>query len=286
MTKPNVYIHIGYPKSASTSLQENLFKKHPGIHYLDSPCILVNRKHIVVPKTLKFSTSKVNLLSSEGILWDLDWKKKINTLARLYPNAKIIIVIRRQQDILKSYYNHFAGEPVIDDKSQRKFIPFSEWIDLHMSYSKRTFLSNLYYDKVVNECKKKFGAKNINILLFEELGNNLSEFSKSLSNILCINPVLTNKLLELSSKNPSCGLNELRKIIRRIYPKLHPRKILPSFLFLKIARILFILTKGIKPKKLKYTTKQRLRLNALYKQSNIRLQKGTGLPLKKYGYFI
>jgi len=33
----NTFIHIGFPKTATTTLQNHLFSKHPGIHYLGKP---------------------------------------------------------------------------------------------------------------------------------------------------------------------------------------------------------------------------------------------------------
>ncbi len=165
-----IFVHIGYPKSASTTLQKHLFHKHSDINYFglyptknigqDTPKIDRNARFLT-DKNLRtfykallmeepdeyshqeavdlFRTSiknhlsnKVNLLSHERFTSTLfghsSLEEKAKRLKTIIPDAKIILVIRNQADLIKSQYRDMPFDP----RNIRKGKPVSlkKWIDM------------------------------------------------------------------------------------------------------------------------------------------------------------
>jgi hypothetical protein len=135
MENKNIYIHIGYPKTATTTLQNHLFSKHEGIDYLHdqdlediSQIIFFGRENAIIRnrsyiyKRLddilgKFADSRNSIiLSSESLTSfcmffrftpnPFVWAPDPNSIARklymifseskLFNNVNIIVSVRRQ----------------------------------------------------------------------------------------------------------------------------------------------------------------------------------------------
>ena len=136
--KKIIYFHIGYPKTASTFLQKNFFRKHPQISYLsrhygnkDNNLTTIlnyifdlnddkfkkNKKYLKkIFKRIKFSQKKINLISEEDVLCHKAIKnndiyttlKRINFIFNDKKNeVKYFFFIRKQKDIIISYYRQF-----------------------------------------------------------------------------------------------------------------------------------------------------------------------------------
>ncbi|AFZ45128.1 hypothetical protein PCC7418_3003 [Halothece sp. PCC 7418] len=156
-TQYKIAIHVGYPKAASTTLQKHLFNKHSELRNLglyptqnigidsqeiDYSCLYLKdntlqnfyrnllslneaksrEKYKIVSSFL--DSEKLNIFSHEsfigGLLKMTDNKKKANLLKTNFPQAKIVIIIRNQFQLIESQYrDHYflpteirTGKPV------------------------------------------------------------------------------------------------------------------------------------------------------------------------------
>jgi hypothetical protein len=107
-------IHVGFPKCASTFIQNVLLPKTPGLHYIDMHNVISDLQKddaFYSPAKIKDALDSqtlddhINVASSEYIInYFLHWTRSIDRLATLYPKAKALVVIRNQPDFFLSYY--------------------------------------------------------------------------------------------------------------------------------------------------------------------------------------
>lgn len=209
-------IHIGYPKTATTSIQEGIFVElHEAnkINYLGhtnrrkdneifnyakkdfEDYTLKNIKKDVNKIKIDLSSSKINVLSHEGLtlpnsfLAKKHWRYNSNPLtypekiAKIFKpitdDLKIMVTLRKQQEVIYSTYVQLYNKFKYDKQ-------FSTW----NKYLKNGLIKNnnefeiYYFNKILNLYAEWFSKDKINILFFEDFVNNKEEFLKQLSNII------------------------------------------------------------------------------------------------------
>lgn len=196
-------IHIGYPKAASSSLQENLFKNHPSFHYLNviHPSVFYEMVYSLTEEnfdsrkaetifqqevTQSFLKDKINIIADERFTanW-IDYRMVADRLYHFLPEAKILVVIRNQADILRSRYDM---HPYDYSDPRKKWLTFEEWLSSAVSRMKENFLNALHYDECISYYRDKFGVQNVHVLLFEKLVAFDSRTMEELGNVLKIDP--------------------------------------------------------------------------------------------------
>ena len=170
-------IHIGFPKCMSTALQRDFFSMHPDIYYLGNGGF--NNEHgwvddgvaallevgLRYEPELQFDDKwaldvlgehfdrfdnmpdkKLLCLSSESMSftmnYDIDPMLKASRLQRLFgENTRILIIIRNQLDLFRSYYFECVrgGYPGF----------FHEFLEFHYYYRFHSILTNMFYDKIL-----------------------------------------------------------------------------------------------------------------------------------------
>lgn len=155
-----VYIHIGYPKCGSTFLQNNVFPYMEDVNFIHKN--IKNKyknEHIHFVSLCELKEGK-NLISSEALAgsWTqedryCDGFEMADRLKALYPNAKIIVILREKEKWLKSFYQQFmvdAGKNVYikdyDDWFNNHFNQELLRFDEHIKYLKKTFDDVLVLD--------------------------------------------------------------------------------------------------------------------------------------------
>ena len=111
--KPEIYYHVGLPKTATTFLQHEVFPKFRGIHFVKKHDFKHHDKIIQ-----KHRQSKV-LFSVEH---DWDFEQALSSFAEKYPHARIIIAFRRHDKWLSSKYRYYIRKS--------GFKRFEEYFDL------------------------------------------------------------------------------------------------------------------------------------------------------------
>ncbi len=141
--KKKIFFHIGFPKTATTHLQECLFSKHSQINYVSGPTVEVIKLNFIMNPSLKKSiwrmndkefnnsynellsklntigssldSNKCNILSNEEILqiffyrkMEYDVFKGLSRLVSLFNKTNmdlnLFLLIRNQSDMIPTYH--------------------------------------------------------------------------------------------------------------------------------------------------------------------------------------
>lgn len=191
-------IHVGYPKAASTWLQNIVFSDENAGFY--APWGLPSgeaTEQFVIANAFKFSAEKalqafasglaeaqrrnlVPVISQETLIGSqirgCYWGKEVaDRIASTFPKAKILIVIREQKaTILSSYREHIKmGETTPLDR-------FIGAYDRKPGFGPPCQLDYLEYDRTIAYYHNLFGIENILVLPFELLKHNRQDFAEKI----------------------------------------------------------------------------------------------------------
>lgn len=123
--KQEVFIHIGYPKTGTTFLQEAIFKKLENVDY-----------HHYLDIYTKIDKSKKLLISNEdfsgSFLLEDDTRNFytiMHNLKHIFPDAKIIIGTRDKKELLRSMYKETIRQGYT--KTYKKFLDEIKYSYVH-----------------------------------------------------------------------------------------------------------------------------------------------------------
>lgn len=185
-------IHVGLPKTASTSLQK-IFNSSDQLYYLGRGCsasmidyispeieiaaeidlrfrrkLLFNRQKFVDSFTkqldIGWAQSKTPVFSSEYLAWtsfdEIDLVDKVERLAMAFPSgAKILMFVREQNNLLKSVYREAIRQGL--HKS------YSAFVDYAWEKQDRNWFSCLNYAAMKNLYEDFFGKNSVLVLPYE-----------------------------------------------------------------------------------------------------------------------
>lgn len=141
---------------------------------------------------------EMSLISSEGFvgcspdpLLNADLCAKL--LKIQHPNAKIILLLRRQDTWCESIYRQLV---FVEDRF-RRFISFKEFFDLDENRSGRVPVSMLAWDQLAKIYYRVFGASNVCVFPYELLRDDPAAFIQSLCDFLEIE---TPKYIDFKAK--------------------------------------------------------------------------------------
>ena len=190
-----LYIHVGFPKTGTTWLQSRVFTDNPHITFRSSRGHIAN---LLIPgHPLADIVKKVNvireqassplLFSHESLVGhflapEQDRKGILNTadvanrIKEGFPDARIIMTIREQGDMLESMYRHyiFGG----GTKDPARAIKEDLLVDPYLRYG-----------DAVHSYEELFGVKNVWVGLFETLNRAPQSFLESLWSFMDITPL-------------------------------------------------------------------------------------------------
>jgi hypothetical protein len=190
-------IHIGYRKCGSTWMQKRLFPAIPGVDFLGKRygqpgtdwlkevrgglmykhCFDFSPKAIreVIDQHAGPSDGRPRVLSYEGLSGEMwrrshDSKRSADRIHQTFPEAKILIVVRRQPGHLESLYKQYLLTGGV--LSIAKFLTADEH---HLQFD----IDCLQYDRLVGYYIQLFGRKNVEVLPFELLAADTQAFSNA-----------------------------------------------------------------------------------------------------------
>ena len=224
----NLYVHIGFPRTATKTLQLNLFKKHNDLNYLGRFPDRVPSHNPTISKILSYdeeeftknfdnlsreiknlplSLNKTNLISDEFfILRDLLHQKtsikvSIQRLKKLCEinniNLKIIYSVRNQTDIIKSLYTITFLSSLKTD--YEKIISVINGLETD-TYT-RNFLKGFDYNQLHYTLSEIVGSNNLSVVFYEKLLITKDEYSKEISDLLGLSNLETFNLLNGEKKH-------------------------------------------------------------------------------------
>lgn len=299
-------IHIGFPKTAITVLQNHLFAIHPGILYLGKPyrddylkgmiSRLVRQESTVyqaenteqyIDKHLapKPGTGKKVFLISDETFVSADAVRDKGVVAQrlkdLLASAKILVTIRNQMDAVKSGY--ICGGRLLGNlpgKYKDIIVSFKDWLETSAKMYYGDFVRNVIYFDTIDYYAGLFGKENICILLFEDLVKNPYEFTRKLSLFLDIDFDTSWDLIQNAHENRR--ISQADSQIESQQSKLGlMRNVTPIVKLMNGIRK--ILETG-KRSEVDIPGEWYQRLWNLYQEGNRKLMEKYQLPLEKYSY--
>lgn len=211
--KNRYFIHIGFPKTASTYLQTKVFPNIKNINYANNEeyvnkwlgklrsfdtSYFKDKFNLYEKLESEYGENQKTLISKEGLVGNpfanfSDNTAIAHTLKNSFPEAKILVIIRKQDDLLNSLYSlylKFGGRKKIKD-----FLFYGENGFTHSGLytwdNRDPALPPLgvsphclsYYHIILNYIEI-FGRENIKILPYELLRYNQDNFFTEIADFL------------------------------------------------------------------------------------------------------
>jgi len=215
--RKKLIIHIGYPKTGTTSLQLNLFKElmvSGKIEYLNH----LNKKvdflgDIFCGKTLAYVmgmssirnfedelnafkkiTNPVSVISNEnlsffcsGFSWAYqsanaaDNAKRISEVFSPYfDTIEVLMFVREQSSMIQSFYAQQYNHIIAEEP---KFVKVDKWMKANFIAKCPAEKLIFDYNFIYNSFSNVLGVNNIKLFLFEDLKNNPSQIASTLSEV-------------------------------------------------------------------------------------------------------
>lgn len=306
-----VYIHVGYPKNASTMLQTDIFPNLPGMVYcgrrygterafattgLDEAI-----RSISFEDSLWYDADRVRaqvvqalaeLAPADGRLL-ISWEAFTHNVAdrgliaarlkELFPGAKILFVIRNQLDSIESMY-HFLVEqgggninPAYGRPSVRSL---KAWLSDQEDFAYRSYLETLKYDEMYALYARLFSAENVKVLLFEDLKKAPQDFLDELGGFLSVGHIPVD-LMQQRNARSSAAMGRAFKF-RNWLRSNGLNLAVPRIISVPVKKVLSLIDGRFMLDRL--TDGEREILAARYKQGNAKLQDQIQKNLGERGY--
>jgi len=239
-SKGELVLHIGYPKTATTTLQIGLFSRCPDLNYLGkflpshrfaddalhdlmwtaqmgnfSAWREMKQVHgAALMQAVQREPDKVSVLSSENFLHS--WSQSPDVVAKrlheVAPEARILITVREQVAFLRSWYRWHGGygqylflNKYIDEACE---FPLSadEWLHYQFAAPDRNVIGILEYDAIIDAFEDLFGADRVHVLCYETLVKNPMDYFGAIAEVFALPLAQVVEALENvhenSEKNP------------------------------------------------------------------------------------
>lgn len=292
---PNFLIHPGYPKCGSTSLQSNVFAEHDDIRYLSYNSALDDPVR-GNPINLEFHNQlygnkprnkgrlheiwrthflpsadpeKLNVISEEKFLTNNRAAAEIAIdLHEIIGEAKVLIVVRDQADILRSLYDMHPWAP---NDAARRFATFGVWLDTVLGLPEVYVAPALRFCSVFGTYVEVFGAEAVKVVSIKRLIGD-----PSAQDLICswldIDAESFRRLMDKPAVNKASD-HGYKKLSRRLLGPIR----MSSFLSVgQIATIRKMLSKLIPDKKTEISALDRKRIETFFAGERIEDLVATG----------
>ncbi|HEX3431053.1 MAG TPA: sulfotransferase [Rhizomicrobium sp.] len=207
----SLWVHIGLAKTATTTLQGMLFSRHPEIGYLGKNRVPNERAREALIRFTRTPESKFDFEDTRSVFYELiqqhermESQKRIlllseedlttfrfidpgfcaSRLRRMFPDARILLVIREPMEWLQSMYFF------------RLSLRFPETLDGFNAWLKnglerrfvRTDIGQIQIGTLLDYYVDCFSAEKITVLRYEDLVSDGRQFIISLSELLGVDP--------------------------------------------------------------------------------------------------
>jgi len=256
---PRVILHVGAAKTATTTLQKNIFARLPGITYLGKPdpldrgCtirglspphyLLLDRLGSKIVREKVYPHDDIRELRSlvehlkefnEPIIYSnehlsdnkcVSFEEIAKRLREGFGDADLIFTVRNPLTAVPSFYLH-------EMRDRSRDVSFTAWLDEiladprranRLEYPLEDSLEQYRYGSTIPQFCSAFNGR-IGIFRFEDLTSNPIKFATQLGNFIGFDVELITKLLASAPKNTAKSADWYR--YQRFYMSI--KKILPS----------------------------------------------------------
>lgn len=328
----NIYLHVGMPKTATTFLQARCFPYYKGLHYqnkdirdLVDRIIYTNPIFLDLKRTrqefdglLRNMSEERLLISQERLFGNMlrnyhDNVYLAGCLKVVFPNAKLIMVIRKQDELVESIYKqslqswHHQG---INNFLNYRHGSFEDSGDQLGQPSLDVKQMDLY--RYVQNYVEHFGRENVFVLPYELLRHDQRAFLERLAGILNVEPIYPqsnnhenrgyswlscrialllnrfvrvegdgSRLLQFIPNKPFASFLDRRAADQPIYKamkNISRRITLRHLLQNGLDKVVYIRRNLLSQRK-------RELIMAFHKESNAKLDQEFNLDLKRFGYY-
>ena len=195
------YIHLGFPKNFSTSLQRSYFPLHPdlmhlgigsiesNLGYIDSGIEKSMELYLRTCKHFKYFENEKKIKERFEKYFELAWNKekipgisaehlsfsftydsistfeKAHRLKNIFQNGTtIIILVRSQLELIESLFKESVRNGFGGS--------FQYYTELLFKYQDRNYFYDLAYSKIISLYKGLFGSENVHVRFFEDYRQN------------------------------------------------------------------------------------------------------------------
>lgn len=213
-----IVFHAGFVKTATSTLQESVFPALRGINYLGIP-----------GKTADLDAAIRDLCRADGTRWraaqaaeifggalkdgctnlvsyenyalyeSTDKAAVAERIRKLFPAARIMFTIRRQDDLVKSWYLQQLR------KRTASYLPLDGWIELQLQNPENSIFDDVDYNGTIQYYETLFGRSQTGVFLYEDLKESPAAFAKKLADFLGLDggdEAATASILASSRRNP------------------------------------------------------------------------------------
>lgn len=218
-----VVLHVGWPKTATTSMQVALFAQSGRFNYLGKylpdhdfqsreihdlvwSCQMHGRAQWrEIRDRLGGAITaaaargrKLPVLSTENMIhpWSQSADVVAARLREIVPEARVVMVIREQVSLLLSWYRWHGGygqylflNKLIDEPCELP-LTLTEWMHFQFRAPDRNIIGCLDYDDVVAAYEEQYGASQVQVLVYEQLIRDPQGFADQLAPVLDVKPGL------------------------------------------------------------------------------------------------
>ncbi len=316
--KKNIILHVGLHKTGSTFLQKQIFPFlqdvyftgtylentdydrfhrefwHLGINYKNNSKFTDEKEFLEIKMYVSSFINNIeenNFLFSFETLFGNCWKSYHNNfdntelLKQIFPEAKIFIVIRKQDDWIKSAYVHYAykgANPV----SINSFIGYKKE---NFNKSEHINIQDLNWTKYIENYMEKYGRENVFVLPYELLKNNPEQFLTNFYDFFELKQYFPNEYKK-ENEGPALNVKKVKPLsfsYNNFIDNLQNNK-LKSFIIKNDRGIKYFLNKfqiEDNYSNQKLTENQKEQILKIHEESNRKLSKLIGIDLGQYGYY-
>ncbi len=295
-----VFWHLGWPKTATTSMQFLCFPYLKNVEYFGKPwtsseieksimeIIYSDEVHFdsncyeALIQHIEESKKKYTLFSNEGFLMPSanDLGITIPRILKLNYNLKIILTIRNQISLLQSFFTSagFSYSHLMLHNTRvgyGKYLTIEQWLKANWGMSgiasnhHKSLISLLDYGPIISYIERLVGKENLYVIPYEWLSKNPEKLSNTFSKIFsCPFPKINDKeskyFQNLTTRSYYKKIpNFFARILDRIYTKVQISP--PRF-------------------QVEMSDKSKNKLKDYYRKGNIMIEEKFKLNLEKLGY--
>lgn len=231
--RDQVFIHVGLMKTATSMPQTRVFPQHRDLTYLGGPeykCDTIraaiadiskqdrlrfdaesHRQQIRIALSEAARGDKPIVISSESLTtMSVDRLTKAERLREVFGDIRIVLCLRRPEDLLISLYSQYLKE--FDFQVQR-MLSLDEWLEYSWSTERAQRVTRfLDFSPLIRGYHSVFSAENVCVLLFEDLQSAPDFFAQQLSDFIGVNQLCTFDLLQANQVNVRVSRTQYSKI--------------------------------------------------------------------------